>query len=81
MALSGRLVSTMTRPETTANVTDALNDVELVGISLLSVPHHQNCQHNRPIFPNPVCTCRREEVLEAWARLVERLRTSDTSSS
>lgn len=52
-------------------VLDQLTDVELVGLVLESFPHHERCHIHR-IGPMG-CNCKREEVLEAWGRIVAQV--------
>jgi hypothetical protein len=51
--------------------TDPLNDVVHVGMALLAIPHEQGCSINKP---SQKCRCSRDEVMNAWGRLVVRLR-------
>lgn len=52
-----------------------LTDFELVGLVLESFPHHEGCHIHR-LGPTG-CTCKREEVLEAWVRIVTLVKSKN----
>lgn len=73
----GRTISRMPTTKTPQEVhsiagLDQFTDLELVGLVLESFPHHERCHINRA-RPG-ACTCKREAVLEAWARIVTRVK-------